>query len=388
MSFRFDELIPRRQTESVKWTVCDEDELPMWVADMDFRSPPPVLEALQDRVDHGVFGYGMPPDELREVIVARLARLYDWHVAPEALVFLPGVVPGFNLAAQALTEPGGGLVVQTPVYFPMLGAAKNADLIFQHMELTQRSDGRYEVDFDRFKATVDDRTAMFLLCNPHNPVGRVFTEAELACMAEHCQAKDVLICSDEIHGDLIFSEAEHVPIASLAPEIEARTVTLMAPSKTFNLAGLGCAFAVIPNPELRKAFKAGKRGLVGHPNVLGYTAALAAYRDGGPWLEALLAYLEANRDFTTEYVRAHLPGVRMAKPEGTYLAWLDCRGTEIPGNPYEFFRAEARVMLNDGAAFGPGGEGFVRLNFGTPRSLLEEGLERMRSALEALWSGD
>jgi cystathionine beta-lyase len=356
----------------------------MWVADMDFPSPQPVIDVLHERVTHGVFGYGYPPRELSDVIVARLARLYDWHVETDALVFLPGVVPGFNLAAQALTEPGRGLFIQTPVYFPMLHAAENANLIFQHMELTQRPDGRYEIDFDVFESTVDDRTAMFLLCNPHNPVGRVFTEAELVRMAEHCLENDVLICSDEIHCDLIFSEAEHLPIAALAPEIEARTITLMAPSKTFNLAGLGCAFAVIPNPKLRRAFRMGKRGLMGHPNILGYTAALAAYRDGQPWLDAVLAYLEANRDFTADYVREHLPGVRMTKPEGTYLAWLDCREAGIPGNPYKFFRAEADVMFNDGAAFGPGGEGFVRLNFGTPRALLEKGLDRMRRALAEL----
>ncbi len=384
MTYDFDRIIPRRQTESVKWNRCDADELPLWVADMDFPSPQPVIDALHERVAHGIFGYGYPPRELSDVIVARLARLYDWHVGPEALIFLSGVVPGFNLAAQALTEPGSGLVIQTPVYFPMLSAAENADLIFQSMELTQGKGGRYEIDFDLFEATVDDRTAMFLLCNPHNPVGRVFTEAELTRMAEHCLANDVLICSDEIHGDLIFSESEHVPIAALAPEIEARTITLMAPSKTFNLAGLGCSFAVIPNLELRKAFKAGKRGLMGHPNILGTTAALAAYRDGQPWLDAVLAYLEANRDVTADYVRAHLPGVRMAKPEGTYLAWLDCRDAGIPGDPYTFFREKADVMLNDGAAFGPGGEGFVRLNFGTPRALLEKGLDRMRRALAAL----
>ncbi len=384
MTYDFDRIIPRRQTESIKWNLCDEDELPLWVADMDFRSPQPVIEALQERVDHGIFGYGFPPDELREMIVARLACLYDWHVGPEALIFLPGVVPGFNLAAQALTEPGGGLLVQTPVYFPMLSAAENADLIFQSMELAHGKDGRYEIDFDMFESTVDNRTAMFLLCNPHNPVGRVFTEAELSRMAEHCLANDVLICSDEIHGDLIFSESEHVPIAALAPEIEARTITLMAPSKTFNLAGLGCSFAVIPNFELRKVFKAGKRGLMGHPNILGTTAALAAYRDGQPWLDAVLTYLEANRDFTADYVREHLPGVRMAKPEGTYLAWLDCRDAEIPGDPYTFFRSEANVMLNDGATFGPGGKSFVRLNFGTPRALLEKGLDRMRRALAGL----
>lgn len=384
MTYDFDTLIDRRSTDSIKWNWCDEDELPMWVADMDFRCPEPVISALQERVAHGIFGYGHCPAELREVLVARLARLYDWRVEPRALVFTPGVVVGFNMAAQALTRPGDGLLIQTPVYPPFLTAAADAGLRHESMELTQRSDGAYEVDFDRFAAALSPHTAMFLLCNPHNPVGRVFRQEELERMAQLCLERRMVICSDEIHCDLIFDGHAHRPIAALDPEIAARTITLMAPSKTFNIPGLGCSFAVIPDPALRARFKAGQRGVMGHVTVLGYTAALAAYRDGGPWLEALLAYLEANRDFVLAYVQEHLPGVRMAAPEGTYLAWLDCRAVGIPGNPYDFFRARARVMLNDGNVFGPGGAGFVRLNFGAPRALVTEGLERMRAALAEL----
>ncbi|MEA3310336.1 MAG: PatB family C-S lyase [Chloroflexota bacterium] len=384
MNYDFDTIIPRRDTESIKWNFCDADELPMWVADMDFRSPEPVMAALRARVEHGVFGYGSTPPALRAAIVERLQRLYAWQVAPQDIVMLPGVVPGFNVAAQALLEPGDGLLVQTPVYPPILHAAKNADFHSQYMSLTRQPDGRYTVDWELFEETITARTRMFLLCNPHNPVGRVFTEAELRQMAELCLRHELFICSDEIHGDLIFSEAQHRPIASLVPEIAARTITLMAPSKTFNIAGLGCAFAVIPNPELRKAFQTGRRGLLGHPNILGLTAALAAYQKGQSWLTALLHYLESNRDYTYDFVQQQLPGIQMARPEGTYLAWLDCRESGIPGNPSEFFRAEARVMLNDGAIFGPDGAGFVRLNFGTPRALLVEGLERMKAALARL----
>jgi cystathionine beta-lyase len=381
VTYDFDLIIRRRETDSIKWNVCDDEELPMWVADMDFRSPQPVVDALQDRVAHGIFGYGFCPRELREVIVARLKQLYDWRVSPEALVFLPGVVPGFNVVLRALAEPGNGLLVQTPVYPPILEAAEPAGLVAQHHRLTRGTDGRYEIDFDAFADAFDARTRVFLLCNPHNPVGRVFHEDELARMAVHCLERDVIICSDEIHGDLIFRGSEHIPVASLAPEIEAQTITLMAPSKTFNIAGLKCAFAVIPNAELRAAFKAWRHHLVGRPNILGYTAALAAYREGQPWLDAVLAYLEGNRDFTYDFVQSELPGVEMAKPEGTYLAWLDCRALDLPPSPYEFFREEGRVMFNDGATFGPGGKGFVRLNFATSRALLEEGLLRARRAL-------
>ncbi len=387
MTYDFDTFRERRYTDSIKWNLCEDDELPMWVADMDFRCPEPVIAALQERIAHGIFGYGNAPAELREVLVARLAALYDWCVAPEAIVFMPGVVVGFNLAAQALTRPGDGLLIQTPVYPPFLSTAADAGLRHESMELSRRLDGSYEIDFDCFKAAFSPHTAMFLLCNPHNPVGRVFRQDELEHMAQLCLERHVPICSDEIHCDLIFSGHVHRPIAALDPEIAAQTITLMAPSKTYNIPGLGCSFAVIPDPVLRARFRAGQRGVVGHVNLLGYTAALAAYRDGGPWLEALLTYLEANRDFVTGYVREHLPGIRIATPEGTYLAWLDCREAGIPCNPYEFFRTRARVMLNDGATFGPGGEGFVRLNFGAPRALLAEGLERMRAALATLQQG-
>jgi len=332
-------------------------------------------------VAHGVFGYCLAPPELREVIVERLARLYGWTVSTEDLVFTPGVVPGFNLAARAVTSPGDGMLVQTPVYPPILHAPANCGLASNEMELTRRPDGQYEIDFDLFAATITERTRVFLLCNPHNPVGRVFRRDELERMAELCLRHDMIICSDEIHCDLLFSGHQHIPIASLAPEIADRTITLMAPSKTFNIAGLCCSVAIIQNKDLRDKFNAARADLVGWPNVLGYTAALAAYRDGQPWLDGVLRYLEANRDFLLQYVAAHLPGIAMTKPEGTYLAWLDCRQAGLPGKPYEFFLKQARVALNDGATFGRGGEGFVRLNFACPRTTLLAALERLKTAL-------
>lgn len=384
MTYDFDRIIDRRATESIKWQLYGEDVLPMWVADMDFAAPEPVIAALRARVEHGVFGYEAHPPALVEAIVARLQRLYGWTVAPEAIVFLPGVVTAFNLAAQAFLAPGDGLLFQTPVYPPFLGTAGTANAATHSMELTCDSAGRYSVDYDLFARAITDRTRMFLLCNPHNPVGRVFREDELTRMAELCLRHNLIICSDEIHCDLIFNGYRHIPIAALAPEIAARTITLMAPSKTFNIAGLHCSFAVIPDAELRQRYLAARRGIVDSVNVLGYTAALAAYQEGQPWLEALLRYLEANRDFVVAFVREHLPGVTVASPEGMYLAWLDCRAAGIPGNAHAFFLKEARVAVNDGATFGPGGEGFVRLNFGCPRVLLSEGLERMRAALSRL----
>ena len=384
MTHPFDQLIDRRCFESAKWHCYEDDVLPLWVADMDFRCPEPVVEALLQRVDHGVFGYGLPPEELKAAIVSHLERVHDWRIQPEHLLFLPGVVTGFNLVCHATTTPGDGVLLQTPVYYPMLRAPAQAGLSNDEMELTRRSDGQYEVDLDLMEKIIGDRTRVFILCNPHNPVGRVFRRDELESMAEICLRHDIVICSDEIHCDLILGSSRHIPIASLAPEIAERTVTLIAPSKTYNIAGLQCSVAVVQDPVLRSRLAATYPDLIPGVNILGYTATLAAYRDGQPWLDALLTYLESNLDFLLRYVESDLPGVTMARPEGTYLAWLSCHDTSIPGNPHDFFVQQAKVALNDGATFGPGGEGFVRLNFACPRATLAEALGRMSQALSRL----
>ena len=386
--YNFDQLPDRRSTNNVKWRTHPPDVLPMFVADMDFVSPEPVIRALQEFVAGGVFGYPLfaaensdsPP--LREALVQRLARKYGWRVAPEALVFVPGVVTGFNLAASTFAQPGGELVVQTPVYTPILDAAGHARLARREAPLARGLDGRYTIDWDAFESAFSPQTRMFLLCNPHNPVGRVYGRDELERMAQVCLRRGVPICSDEIHSELIYSGRQHVPIAALAPEIERNTITLIAPSKTFNLPGLQCSVAIIPDPELRARYVAARRGLVPWVNVMGLLAAEAAYRAGDEWLEQLLAYLEGNRDYTARFVAAELPGVRLAPPEATYLAWLDCRDSGL-SQPCQCFLDLGRVACSDGAGFGPGGEGFVRLNFGCPRSMLVEALERMKRVVIA-----
>jgi cystathionine beta-lyase len=372
----------RRSTESVKWNLFDSDVLPMWVADMDFRAPEPVVQALKARVEHGIFGYPLEPVELRELIVERLQRLYQWSVLPEDIVFLPGVVTGFNLMGHAFMGAGGAVLMQTPVYHPFFGVARNVKGTQQEAELVWQPDGSYAIDWDAFEAAFSEQTRMFLLCNPHNPVGRVFRKDELERMAEICQRKGVMICSDEIHADFIYEKRQHIPIASLSPELARSTVTLMAPSKTYNIAGLECSFAVIQNPEMRKQVEAARMGLVPSVNLLGMVAATAAYRDGQPWLDEMLAYLWQNVETMADFVAAELPGVRMRKPEGTYLAWLDCRETGLTGDLCEYFIQNGRVAFNNGAMFGKGGQGFVRLNFGCPRSTLLDGLGRMKHALE------
>ncbi|HEX2981361.1 MAG TPA: PatB family C-S lyase, partial [Anaerolineaceae bacterium] len=311
----------------------------------------------------------------------RMETLYHWQISEKDVLVFPGVVTGLNWACHAIGQPGDAVVVQTPIYPPFLEAPLNAKRERIDVDLIQTLDGSYTIDFERFEAAITERTRLFLLCNPHNPSGRVFTKTELERLAEICQRHDLIICSDEIHGDLIYSGRRHLPIASLSPEIAARTITLFAPSKTFNLAGLGCSFAIVTNPDLRARLNAAREGLVGWVNVLGATAAQAAYREGGEWLSMLLAYLEGNRDALVKTVNECLPGVCVSAPEGTYLAWLDCREAGLGDHPARFFAEKARVGLNEGVDFGSGGAGFVRLNFGCPRATLDKALERMATAL-------
>lgn len=383
MPFNFDEPVNRRGTDSGKWAYYGDDVLPLWVADMDFISPPPVLEALHRRVDHGVFGYGSGSAELAEVVRERLHRLYGWDVAAEELLAMPGVIPGFNAVCRAVGEQGDGVLVQTPVYTPFLRAPANSGRTLEIAELQQGED-RYEIDFERFEAAITPRTKLFILCNPHNPVGRVYERWELERLAEICLRHDLWICSDEIHCDLLLDGRRHIPIASLSPEVARRCVTLLSPSKTFNIAGLHCAIAVVQNREMLRQMKVVLAGILSSPDLLGIVAAVAAYREGQPWLDALLPYLVGNRDALVEYLRQHLPSIKMTPLEGTYLAWLDCRESGIVGNPSQFFLQEAKVAMNDGATFGRGGEGFVRLNLGCTRATLMQALSRMQEALARL----
>lgn len=386
--YNFDQQIDRLKSECVKWHYFDEDVLPMWVADMDFKAPEPILRALHKRVEHGVFGYpssldktpeGMP--DLGEIVVERMWERYGWRIDPEDTLLLPGVVPGFNLACRALAGSEEAMLVQTPVYHPMLHAAEYSGILHQEMELTREADGSYSVDWDAFENSITSQTRLFILCNPHNPVGKVFTEGELIHLAEICNRHGVVIVSDEIHSDLIFSGNRHIPIASLDPEIAQNTITLIAPSKTFNIPGLQCSIGIVQNRDLRIRYQKAGRGIVPWVNTMGMVAAIAAYQECEDWLSQLLVYLEANRDFLSDFLRDHLPNIKMWSPEGTYLAWLDCRKAGIEGNPYQFFLEEAKVAFNDGEIFGRGGEGFVRLNFGCPRATLVEALDRVQNAL-------
>jgi len=377
----FDEILDRRQSDSTKWHVYPEGVLPLWTADMDFRSPEAVTAALRARAEHGVYGYCYEPVELRERLVERLARLYGWRVEPEWVIFQVGVLVSFQQVCAVAAGPGDGVLVQPPVYPPIYGAPRHNRSMHQEAPLRQRADGSYEIDFDAFEAAITPETRVFILCNPHNPVGRVYTREELARLAEICLRHDVLICADEIHCDLLAPGFTHTPIASLAPEIARRSVTLMAPSKTFNVPGLRFSFGIVPDAELRAKLTKPYAADFSDVNNFGLVAATAAYRDGQPWLDALLAYLARNRALVVDFVRRELPQLSVVAPEATYLAWIDCRRSGIVGNPYEFFLRQARVALSNGPDFGTGGEGFVRLNYGCPQATLVEALTRMKAAL-------
>jgi cystathionine beta-lyase len=385
----FDTPIDRTQSDSAKWTYYPAGTLPLWVADMDFASPQPIVDALRARADHAVFGYAMDSVSLREAVVTRLAARYGWQITPDMIVFLPGLVSGLNVVARAVGATGDGILVNTPVYPPFLSATTNQARTLHNAPLAKstRHDGarrpylHYALDFDAFAHALQPNTRLYMLCNPHNPVGRAYSRAELEAVGEFALYHDLVICSDEIHAELVLGDTAHIPLASLSPELAARTITLIAPSKTFNVPGLGCSLAIIPDPTLRNQLQQASAGIVPHVNLMGYVAAEAAYTQCDPWLEALLAYLTANRDFLVDTVRARMPKVELTVPEATYLGWLDFSAYGLE-NPYEFFLENAKVALSAGTPFGAGGEQFVRLNFGCPRATLQQALDQMTAALE------
>jgi cystathionine beta-lyase len=392
MPYDFDSVIERRDTNCIKWRQYPQDVLPLWVADMDFAAPEPIRKALQCTLDHGVFGYESPTRELSETVAARMQSLYGWQVAPEAVVATPGVVAGFTAAAHTLCATGQAILVQPPVYPPFLKVHEAGGWIRQDAALVPETSGstlRYRLDLDVFQKAFHSggaQTGMFLLCNPHNPTGQVYTRDELARMADICLKNDVSICSDEIHSEILLGGANHIPIAALYPEIANRTITLVAPSKTFNVPGLFCGFAIIPNPDLLARYKRTVERMAMHVSSPGLVAAQVAFSgECDEWLEALRGYLTGNRDFLVASIRDEFSGIRTTIPAATYLAWLDCTGLaaspKMAGTPHEFFLKQAKVALNEGRDFGPGGEGFVRLNFGCPRATLVKALESMLTAL-------
>lgn len=379
-AFDFDVVIDRSGTNSEKWDrYKGRDVIPLWVADMDFRSPPAVISALHERIEHGVFGYTSPPATLIEAVIDHLKRDFLWEIQPDWLVWLPGLVCGLNVLCRAAGEAGDEVLTFTPVYQPFMTAPVLTDRVMVPVPL-KLENNHWSADIAALEAAITPKTRMLLLCTPHNPVGRAWTKVELQQFADVAERHNLIIGSDDIHAGLILDEEiRHLPIATLSPETSRRTITLLAPSKTYNIPGLGCSFAAISDPALRNRFVKAAGRVVPHVNLLGYTAAEAAYRHGEGWRQQLLSYLRGNRDLLEAGI-AEIPGLSMTHVEATYLAWIDVRGAGIE-KPGHFFE-ESGVGLSDGADFGL--PGFVRLNFACRKALLVEALGRMRRAMESL----
>ncbi len=379
MTFDFDQLFDRHHTGSTKWSRYPADVLPMWVADMDFAAPPVIVEALQQRLLHPLLGYSVAQDNLREAIVADLWHKYSWQVKPQELIFLPGVESGFNMALKALVQAQQNVVVQVPNYPPLRHAPAHWGLNKVELEFNAQADGTYATPLDALRESLKGGGAL-LLSNPHNPLGKVFDREELQAVADICAAQDAWIISDEIHAELCFDGRVHIPTASLSPEISKRTITLMSASKAYNIAGLKTSFMIIQDAALRERVNHARCGMVDSVNPLGMEATRVAYSEAGPWLAELKIYLQANRDWLVDAVRTRMPGVTINVPQGTYLAWLDCTALDLP-DPQRFFLEQGKVGLSAGLDFGDRHQQFVRLNFGCPRALLEEGIARMERAL-------
>ncbi len=398
MQYDFDAVIDRTNTNSSKWDKNLElfgrdDVLDMWVADMDFPSPQPVIDAMRERLEHPFFGYTFPSDSLYEAVIERMERYYGWEVPREWIVFTPGVVNSLYASLKALANPGDQVVIQSPVYFPFFGAVQNNGCQVVNNQL--RFDGeQYTMDLDqladcfvtssRFPAR-SHRIRALVLCSPHNPVGRVWTPDELSQLGELCLENNCVLISDEIHCDLLVGDVKHTVTSTVSPEVQQNTITLMSPSKTFNLAGMGASFAIIPNPEWRAAFSQARVGQAG-VNVMGLVAMEAALRHGDDYLKQLNAYLRNNIDYFARRLEA-IPGLKMLRPEGTYLVWVDMRALGMDDEQLRDFMLErARIATDFGFVFGPGGEGFQRFNLACPRSIVVEAVDRLEGAVGELTS--
>lgn len=390
MNSYFDKLVDRRNTHSVKWDSVKkvfgtEDILPMWVADMDFVTLPEIIESIQHRAAHGIFGYTTVPDELNNAIVNWMSKKHGWNIRKEWLVYTPGVVASLNLSVSALTSPEDSVIIQPPVYPPFLSVARNHD---RHTVMSQLifKGNQYYMDFEDLENKMASGAKMMILCSPHNPVGRVWTRDELNKLIELCLKYNVLLVSDEIHSDLIYPSYKHIPIASLSKDLTQHSVTCISPSKTFNIPGLMLSAAIIPNDKLRQKFRALiNRFAISSVNILGMVAAQAAYTHGHKWLSELINYLKGNLEYLKSFIHDHIPQIEIVEPQGTYLVWLNFNKLGMDAKQLnDFMVNRARIGLNNGVDFGPGGEGFMRMNIACPRRTLIEGLNRLKTAIEKI----
>lgn len=401
MIYNFDQEIDRKDTQSAKWGVIQDSQnpakwlatndffgddriLPMWVADMDFPAPKPVVDALVHRASHGIYGYSLRTDSYNSAVVDWMQERHGWTIDPEWIVSTPGVVPAVNFLVRTFVRPGENVLVQRPVYYPFFPAIENngGKLVASSLIL---KNGCYEMDFEDFeKKAADPATTLFILCSPHNPVGRVWTKKELARVADICLKHGVLVIADEIHADLIFSGSRFTPMATLGKAVAQNTIVCTAPSKTFNLAGLHTANLIIPDTNLKRRFHKtlASSGMAKWATPFGVVACETAYREGKPWLAQVMAYIEKNLNTLERYIKKHIPAIQVIRPEGTYLVWLDCRGLQMDQwELRDLMLNKAKVFLDEGYIFGPEGAGFERINIACPRSILSDALTRVRNAL-------
>ena len=383
MKYNFDEIIPRRGTNSYKWDTPEEENvLPMWVADMDFRTAPAIIETLRRRVEHGIFGYTKVPQNYYDAIVSWFINRHQWEIDSQWIIYTSGVVPAISAIIKAMTIPGDKIIVQTPVYNCFYSSIRNNgcrmianNLIYQ--------EGRYTIDFDDLELkAADPETKLLLLCNPHNPVGRVWTREELTALADICLRHHVYVISDEIHGDFVWQGHEQTPYASISEEACLHSMMCTAPSKTFNLAGMATSNLFIPDPEMRRKFRSELLD-VGQENMnrLGLFACRAAYEGGGEWLDQLIGYLAGNLALVRDFCKNRVPQIQLVEPEGTYLAWLDCRELGMTDDELmAFFSDEAKVWLDPGTHSGEQGSGFMRFNLGSSRSVIAQALDQIEAA--------
>jgi cystathionine beta-lyase len=388
--WNFDKPVLREGTNCIKYdlredTFGSKNVIPMWVADMDFNTPEFVISALHTRINHEIFGYSYRPPEYYSSIREWLKCRHNWQIEKEWICFTPGIVPALNFCTLAFTEPGDNIIVQPPVYFPFFSAVESHGRILRYNKLIE-NDERWEMDFESLIALIDRKTKLIFISNPHNPIGRVWTSEELSTLAEICVNNNILIISDEIHCDLVLPGYKHTPFATLSEKVADNTITCIAPSKTFNLAGLSTSSVIISNPQHRKSFNRIVENLhVGNGNIFGTIASMAAYSKGHEWLDALLNYIDNNIDYVEDYCKKMIPEIIPVKPEATYMIWLDCRKFGMTGKELQnFFIKRAEIGMNEGSTFGPGGEGFMRMNIATTHHTVKRAMEQIEKAVTVL----
>ncbi|MND84941.1 Cystathionine beta-lyase PatB [compost metagenome] len=390
--YNFDEMIERSGTDSIKWSkkhlkdnFGDEDSIPMWIADMDFKVAQPIIEAMTQRAQHGIFGYGHKSDNFLEAAVNWHKRRNDWDITKEWILFTPGIIPALNFIVDVFSNPGDKVIIQSPVYYPFYNIINNNGRHIANNPLVLNN-GRYEMNYAELeKLAQDSRTKLMFLCSPHNPVGRVWTLEELQRVGEICVKNDVLVISDEIHSDLIYKPNRHIPFAKVSEEFRMNSIICTSPSKTFNLAGLHVSDIIIPNEKLREELDHKLRTIDIDPGSFAAVAQIAAYNQGEEWLEQLIVYLQDNLALIKAFLNERLPRVKMINPEGTYLAWLDFSDYNFTAAELQqLMQKQAKIALDDGYIFGDGGEQFQRINFACPRAILQKALERIAAALEGI----